>query len=746
MMINDDSYTYISVAVNRPLWQSFTYKIKTSKTSHLIGSRVFINFAGSKTIGLISDVLKTPPNNFSKIKECSLLDEDGLISSDVFNMILLGAKYYHYPLGQSLATAIPKILRDGKKCSYEEIPGLCLSEKGKNFDIDTLRSVKQKQLLNILKNGPCLRSQIRERGISSACENALIKKDLIEKIDLKEQKNHWAEIKNQILNETPPIPNVQQQYAIDEISNTNNFKTFVLNGITGSGKTEVYLRIIENVLKKGKAVLVLVPEIALTPQTFDRFYRRFKINVSSMHSALSDRERLDAYIDMKEGNSGILIGTRTALFTPIPNLGLIVIDEEHDSSFRQTDGFRYHTRNLALMRAKISNCPVILGSATPCLETVANYEEGLFQKIDLTIRAGGASLPDFNIIDLCKEPLSDGLRAGICKTLENKIGEETVKGNQVLLFLNRRGYARNLVCHYCGHIFTCPNCDNPLTVHRHDNTLRCHICEYTRYIPKTCPKCGKMEGLLESGFGTEQVEQFLSLRYPDIKVERIDRDTVKNRAQLEEHLERFREKKSMILLGTQMIAKGHDFPDVTLAGILDMDASLFSDDFRSKEDCAQLLLQVSGRAGRSLKKGEVFIQTHYPNDELIKKITTPYLNYWQIAKYLLQERFQKNLPPSSFMAFLLTNSSKRALAYNYLEQLWNKLKSQRDNYPNLQLSPVLSDKMEKKQNRYHFHILVTALNRQVLSDFLDMTTNEVSQNAPSWDVRFAIEVDPLTMY
>ncbi len=741
--MTDSIFYFVAVAINRPLWQEFTYKVQASSSNHLVGSRVLINFAGSNMIGIITKIL-TAPAKLSNIKEGTILDE-GLIPPDVMSMIDFGSHYYHYPKGQCYLNALPKLLRDGKKCAYEEIPGLKLSPKGQNFDVNTLKSEKQKKLLAYLHQHSCPRRQIREIGISTSCENALIKKGLIEKFDLKEKKNPWTLEKN-ILNESPLVPNTQQQIAIDTISSCPKFRTFILNGITGSGKTEVYLQVIEAVLKKGQAVLVLVPEIALTPQTFNRFYNRFNVPISSMHSQLSDRERLDAYIDMQQANSAILIGTRTALFTPIKNLGLIILDEEHDNSFRQTDGFRYHAKILAIIRAKFCNCPIILGSATPSLETVVNYQKENYQRLDLTIRAGEAQKPEIKLIDLKQEPISYGLKAGICYSLENKIGEETVKGNQVLLFLNRRGYARNLVCHHCGYIFSCPHCDNPLTVHKQDQSLRCHICEYITALPKTCPKCHKNSDLLETGFGTEQVEAFLHLRYPDIGIERIDRDTVKNKIELEERLERFKNKKSLILLGTQMIAKGHDFPDVTLAGILDIDSCLFSDDFRAREECSQLLIQVSGRAGRSHKKGEVFIQTHYPDDDLINKLITPDISYWEIAQYLLAEREKKQLPPFAFMAFLLANSTNRNKAHTFLIDLRSRLNKEVNNYSNLKLSPVLSDKMEKRQNRYHFHILINATERKTLSNFLDMVTDIVNNMNLTSDTRFAIEVDPLMMY
>ena len=559
------------------------------------------------------------------------------------------------------------------------------------------------------------------------------------------ESNKFYENANEILKETPPKPNLEQQNAILTISNCHGFNTFLLNGITGSGKTEVYLRVIENVLKEGKAVLILVPEIALTPQTFDRFYRRFNVPVSSMHSALSDRERLDAYIDMATSKSGILIGTRTALFTPIPNLGLIVIDEEHDSSFKQNDSFRYHARNLAIMRAKLNNCPIVLGSATPSLETIYNVQKGVYQKIDLTIRAGGATVPNFELIDLRNEPLTDGLKTGICQTLEDEIGEETAKGNQVLLFLNRRGYAHHLVCHQCGHVFVCPNCDNLLTVHKKANRLQCHVCENFYEIPKTCYVCGNDE-LVEQGFGTEQVSEFLEHRYPDIGVERIDRDSVTTKKQLETKLNRIRQGTSKIMLGTQMLAKGHDFPDVTLVGILDVDSSLFSDDFRSLENTAQLLTQVSGRSGRGKKQGKVVIQTHHPDNLLINQLIDPNCNYMTIADDLLETRKSMMLPPFSSQAFILCNSQNRTKAFNFLSDVYRKLNNLKDDYPNLALTHVLSDKMEKVQNRYHFHILVTSINRKALNLFLTNVRKLVSEEYLPNDVRFAIEVDPITMY
>ncbi len=745
LMTSSKEYTVVNVAINRPLFREFAYKVNAQLGPSHIGSRVTVNFANQEMVGIITEINPKLEFDENKLKTAILLDEKSFLTDDVLKTLFFGSSYYHYPLGQCFNVALPKILRDGGPFDYEVIPALELKENIDEALISKIRSKEQLNILELLKDGPIRRSQLRERGFLSSQENALIKKGLVSIVNLKIENLPFTHLKDDILKETPPEPNIEQHNAIVAVTECEGFKTFLLNGITGSGKTEVYLRIIENVLKKGKAVLILVPEIALTPQTFDRFYRRFKVPVSSMHSALSDRERLDAYLDMAKGRSGILIGTRTALFTPINNLGLIVIDEEHDSSFKQNDTFRYHARTLAITRAKINNCPIVLGSATPSLESFYNVRRGLFEKLDLKIRAGGARLPDFELIDLTKEPLTDGFKTGISETLEKEIGEETVKGNQVLLFLNRRGYSHHLVCHMCGHVFVCPHCDNLLTVHKKEQVLSCHVCENSIRIPNTCPQCGS-DCLVEHGFGTEQVSEFLKLRYPDVGVERIDRDCVTSKSALEQKISRIRKGESQIMLGTQMLAKGHDFPDVTLVGIIDIDSGLFSDDFRALENTAQLLTQVAGRSGRGFKRGRVIIQTHHKDNLLLNKLIDPNFSYLDVASDLLETRKKMMLPPYSNQAFLLCNSSDRNRAHNFLLNLSYKIGAIKDNYANLAISPVLSDKMEKVQNRYHFNMLVSAVRRETLKAFLMDVRAMVAMDSLPQDVRFAIEVDPINMY
>lgn len=736
----------VSVALDRPIYKTFDYFVNLDKeddiVNNLIGCRCLVPFGQSKDIGLIVDINSDSKVNKAKIKEACLLDKKPITTKDVIDTIIFGSKYYHYPIGQCFSVAVPGLLKQGAEAKLESIEYLELLSKDTNL---TSRSKKLLDLIDLLKNSNNLRLPCKDlnfRGYPKRIQQLLVDKNLGKFVEL--DTHTYTFDKNNLLKETPPHPNPEQQYAINQINCEPVFNVFVLNGVTGSGKTEVYLQAILNTLKHGKDVLVLVPEIALTPQTLERFYNRFNVGISVINSSLTPKERLNSHLRMLEGDNKILIGTRSALFTPIKNLGLIVIDEEHDNSFKQSDGFRYHARSIAIKRAQLNNCPIVLGSATASLETVLNCLNQRFIRIDLLHRAGGAFMPDIDLIDLKKEPLTEGLKTGISLTLEEQIGIETVKGNQVLLFLNRRGYSRHLECHSCGHVFTCNHCDNPLTVHKNLNKLCCHICDNSEYLPHSCPVCGS-QNLLDTGYGTEQVEDYLKIRYPDLSIERIDRDSIKSKEELELRLERVKSGKSQILLGTQMLAKGHDFPNVTLVGILDIDSGLYSDDFRSQEFTLQLITQVAGRAGRSTKTGHVIIQSNHVDNPLLQKIIDPKNNYFANAYELLQFRHDLALPPFTQQAFLLANSTERERAHLFLRNLYETIIC----LPCaqcLQIGPVVSDKIEKRHSRYHFHILVTAYKREQMSLFLDSVVAVLKQIGTSSTVRFAIEVDPQSMY
>lgn len=738
-----NSFSIVGVSLNRPLYSNFDYIVDIDPHENLVGRRVQIEFGRSKDIGIIVELKTNSTYDVKKLKKAILLDSNPLISKDILQTLSFASTYYHYPLGQCLQVALPKLLRDGNPAQYKMIVALKLNE---NADISTIKNEDQKKIIKLLEHNIVTRKELRERGFSVYAENALVKKKIIQKVDFNDFVQPYAFKQNLIKHEGPTLNN-EQQIAVNSINNHQGFGVFLLNGITGSGKTEVYLNAIAYQLQQHKRVLVLVPEIALTPQTFTRFYDRFNVPIATMHSSLSDRERTDAFLDMHFDRAMILIGTRSALFTPIKNLGLIIIDEEHDSSFKQTDGLRYHARSLAIIRAKINNAKVVLGSATPSIESLHNCQIGKYKALYLTQRAGNALTPDIELIDLKQAPLTEGLQTGIGSYLEEQIGLETAKGNQVLLFLNRRGYSRSLICHDCGYVFTCKQCDNPLTVHKQNNRLCCHICDSYEIMPHNCPKCNSTN-LIETGFGTEQVESFLRHRYPDAGIVRIDRDNVKNKSDLEKMIHKIVDKSANILIGTQMLAKGHDFPDVTLVGILDIDSNLFSDDFRSHEQTAQLLVQVAGRSGRALKRGRVLIQSYNLDHPLIVNLALNHKSYNDIALDLINEREKMQLPPFSRLAFILTNCSKREYAFIYLSELYKYLY---DKYiikdlP-IHISPPMSDKIEKKHNRYHFNILIKSANfhlfNSILNDIQHYTSTKMQLQG---DCRFAIDVDPQNLY
>ncbi len=748
----------INVAlINRPLTAGFDYQLSLPDDAPppCPGARVLVPFGSSKdNTGVIlsvqSPAAAAPAPAARKLKQAQLTDRDCVLGEDVFELCRWAAAYYHYPQGLCFFTALPSLLRAGREAEFKSLPAVALNP---DFPADyTFKNELQQRLFSMLKNAPqpLFRQEIKDRGISTYALRALIKKGAaVETTRRDSPQGSWQETaaERSIIRTGGPALNVEQQAAADAVINTQDFAVFMLNGITGSGKTEVYLTIIAAVLQRGQAALVLVPEIALTPQTVERFYQRFAVPVVLMHSALSDADRLNAWLMMKHQKAAVLVGTRSALFTPIPHLGLIVIDEEHDSSFKQGDGLRYHTRTLAEQRARLNHCPLLLGSATPSMESLYAVQQGDYIPLYLTHRAGPAEMPALSLIDLRTEPLTQGLLAGIGQTLEDEIGLETVRGNQVLLFLNRRGYAHQLMCHQCGLLFTCPHCDNILTVHKAGHKLSCHICDCAFALPDHCPQChAGRESLIENGFGTEQIEEFLKKRYPDVGVERIDRDSVSGKSDLEVKLGRIRRRESMILVGTQMLAKGHDFPDVTLVGIIDIDGGLFSDDFRAQEYTAQLLTQVAGRSGRAEKPGRVLIQTHHPDNLLLNQLIDPNLSYSDLISTQLALRQQLQLPPVTCQAYLLANSLQREKAHRFLLELQQALQPLLSQLPEVVLGLVLSDKIEKRHNRYHFHLQVTSCSRSSFDDFLSYAVTAAAALKSGDGVRFAVDVDPLTMY
>lgn len=535
---------------------------------------------------------------------------------------------------------------------------------------------------------------------------------------------------------TPSLNRAQQQAVSIISSELHHFKPFLLFGVTGSGKTEVYLHTIQQCLKRGKQALLLVPEIGLTPQTLARFAQRFNIPIAVLHSSMTDKDRLQAWLMAKQGQAGIVIGTRSAVFTPLPNLGMIVVDEEHDVSYKQQDSLRYSARDIALLRGKLENIPVVLGSATPSLESFHHALRGNYQLISLPERAGNAKYPSFQLLDVRNQPLNQSLSTNLSTAMQRHLRA----GNQVLIFLNRRGFAPTLMCHLCGWIASCRRCDARMTLHQNPLQLLCHHCGKQAALPSQCPAClGKQ--LITLGLGTQRLEQELRKQFPDYSLTRIDRDSTRRKGKMQDLLEDIHKQRSQILIGTQMLAKGHHFPNVTMVVILNIDDGLFSADFRASERTAQLLTQVAGRAGRAEQAGEVWIPTHLPHNPLLNKlIQGDYASYVQLA---LSERKAAQLPPYSHLALFRAEAMQAETALSFLNQV-KKLFEVREQNQIVVLGPIPAP-MEKKAGRYRAHLLLQSQHRTVLHNLLENVVTNLETAKWAKKVRWSLDIDPQDM-
>lgn len=529
-----------------------------------------------------------------------------------------------------------------------------------------------------------------------------------------------------------------QHQAIETISQElHHFQSFLLNGVTGSGKTEVYLRLIEKIIAAGKQALVLVPEIGLTPQTIARFQQRFTVPVAVWHSNLNESERLQTWHLAKQGIAKIVIGTRSAVFMDCPDLGIIIIDEEHDLSFKQQDHFRYSARDLAVTRAKFENFPIVLGSATVSLESLYNTKTKKFNLLVLPERAGDAIHPHYHLVDIRNKPLEQGLS----KVLLDRMRQHLEQDNQVLIFLNRRGYAPTLLCHYCGWMAKCPRCNINMTLHLTQARLHCHHCDAIQYVPKVCPQC-QHEKLQHIGVGTERLEKTLIEQFPDVPVFRIDRDTTRRKYAMEKILAKVQEGRRQILVGTQMVAKGHHFPNVTLVGVVNADAGFFSADFRAVERTGQLLIQVAGRAGRAEKKGEVLIQTHYPDHPLLGHLTQ--YGYDSFAKLLLHERKDSEMPPYVHLALMHAESLHEERQNEFLMAI--KALAEKVAIDSVMILGPIPSPMPKRKNYFRSQLLFQSSHRASLQRFLTQLMLKVEALNEIKAVKWTLDIDPLEMF
>ena len=701
------------------------------------GCRVRVPFGRQKLVGIVigkQDRSRVPVHQLKSIIE--LIDEQPLLSGTLMQFIRRAARYYHHPLGECIATALPKLLRLGKQPQATGQTIWRATPAGNDADFQTLaRAPKQKCCLELLRSQPQGLSEKQLNAQLPGWRNvitALQKKALVEKT------HHPCLNTDKVVEPVPgPNLNAEQQAAVDALAkNLDNFSTTLLQGITGSGKTEVYLHHIERILQQGKQVLVLVPEISLTPQLRQRFEARLGLPVVSLHSRLNDSDRLCAWQLANTGEAKVIIGTRSAVFVPLKKPGLILVDEEHDSSLKQQEGFRYHARDLAILRGQLENIPVLLGSATPSLETLAKAKKGDYHHLRLTQRAGGARPPHYTLVDLRSQQLT----AGLSGTLVQRLRETLKNGQQALLFINRRGFAPAMLCHDCGHIFDCPRCDAHTTYHASRHRLRCHHCGHDSPAPKACPECGS-QALVTTGVGTEQIETSLRAIFPEEKIIRIDRDTMRKKNALGDALNAIAAKEYSLIVGTQLLAKGHDFPDITLVGMIDVDQGLYSVDFRAPEKLAQQILQVGGRAGRGNKTGEVIIQTHQPEHPLLQTLLQE--GFEGFSRQQLQERKMTQLPPYSHFALIRSATAKTENAQAFLQEACNILHQHLPK--NTQLLGPVPAPMEKRAGRYRHQLLIQSASRSELHNLLNKTLPLLKALKSSRKTRWSVDIDPVEL-
>jgi primosomal protein N' (replication factor Y) len=529
------------------------------------------------------------------------------------------------------------------------------------------------------------------------------------------------------------VPTEAQRQALSAVAASfGGYAAWLLHGVTGSGKTEVYLSLIEQVLAAGRSALVLVPEIALTPQLVSRFRDRLAVPVVTLHSSMTDTERLAAWRAARTGTAPVVIGTRSAIFTPLVDPGILIVDEEHDPSYKQQEGFRYSARDLAVSRAQRHGIPVVLGSATPSLESLANVAAGRYGRLELPERTGRAGKPRIGVVDLRHHAARDGLAQPVLAAIERHLADR----GQVLVYLNRRGYAPTLYCTGCGWIAPCPSCDARLTVHMRNARLVCHHCGTDEPMPFGCPKCGSE--VRPVGQGTERVEQALLEVFPGVELVRVDRDVIRRRGDIERALEKVASGKARILLGTQMLTKGHDYPDVTLVAILNADQGLFGADFRASERLAQQIVQVSGRAGRGERKGEVLIQSAFPENPLLVSLVTE--GYDGFARRALEERQAAGWPPYSRLALLRADSPERGEVFDFLREARGLTG---DIAEGVRVLGPAAAAMERRAGRYRAQLLLESASRGPLQRLLEAWLPRIESLKPSRRIRWSVDVDPI---
>jgi len=730
----------LQIALDTPLRRVFDYLPPTSLSGDTrdpppLGVRVRVPFGRRRLIGVLVGIVSESHVALPKLKAAlEFLDERPIYDAVTFDLLRWAADYYHHPIGEVFAAALPHNLRAGQPAA-PILKGWSLTARGSEelARPSARRSPKQRALLEWLAahSGaataeiipffkPAQLRALAARGWIAASATAP-----------RAGEPQFAPFEARHSDMTL---SAAQAVGVDAILATlSSFAVHLLYGVTGSGKTEVYLRVIAAAVAAGGQALVLVPEIALTPQLVDRFRRRFSAGVVVVHSGLKDNERRDAWRAARSGQARIVIGTRSAIFTPLPKLALIVVDEEHDASYKQQEGFRYSARDLAVMRARGAGTPIILGSATPSLETLENAASGRYAKHILPQRPGAAQPPRMALVDLRRHAVDQGLSSPAISA----IGAHLDAGGQVIVFLNRRGYAPTLFCNSCGWVAPCAHCDARMTLHRRAQQLRCHHCGAHAAVPAICGSCG--QALLAVGQGTERVEETLARLFPEAPLARLDRDTASARGSMQTVLDRVHSGEARILVGTQMLTKGHHFPEVTLVVILDADQGLFASDFRATERLAQTITQVAGRAGREARAGEVMIQTQFPEHPLLMRLIAE--GYESFAASALQERREAGWPPYSRLALLRGEARDRIGLDAFLNAALDAASQLHESGVTV-LGPATA-LIARRADHFRAHLLIETAARSTLQRFLGQWLPRVEMLPGPAGLRWSIDVDPL---
>ena len=726
----------LQVAVNAPVRKLFDYLPPrgVNAGSLVPGIRVRVPFGKSgEKVGLLVALADKSEVDSHRLKRViDVLDEKPVIDRNLFRVFQWAVNYYHHPVGEVMMGCLPKLLASGAAAKKNDVIFWRPVHTGKGVEpIRFANAPRQQSVYNLIASVPDgISQEVIQKSTSNwrAPLEALKKKGLVEPF-FKSAANPAEKLSP---GKTITLNN-QQETAVKTITRSiNTYQTFLLNGITGSGKTEVYIHCILEILGRGMQALVLVPEIGLTPQFTERFRQQLNTETAVLHSSLTDRERLNAWLDSREGRAGIIIGTRSAIWTPFHRLGIIIVDEEHDISYKQQEGFRYSARDLALIRGQQENIPVVLGTATPSLESVYNVSNNRYHEIKLDKRTTNVALPTINILDMRGSRI-DG---AVSETLLGKIREHLDRKQQVLLFLNRRGYAPVIMCHDCGWVCKCPRCDIQMTYHKHIDRLCCHHCQHNEKAVHQCAQCGS-EKIIEIGYGTQRLGETLEKNFPGARILRIDRDSTRRKGSMQTMFEDIKQGKADIIIGTQMLAKGHHFPNLTLVGVIDADRGLYSADFRAGERLVQIIMQVSGRAGRAVTPGEVVLQTHFPLHPLIKSLAGN--DYSRTVRIIMNEREQTLLPPFSYQVLIRSEANQQKPASRFLTDAAMHLPP---GNTDIEVFGPYPAPVAKRAGRYRMQLMLQAKKRNLLRKILADWIKTLEKLPSGKKVRWSVDVDP----